>query len=380
MSVLLLAPWGERRRELWADVARVDELVWAWREACVGAQLGTAIDAPVAGSSIRTPEVTYVELGPPVRLTVRMPPGLVPAAVQRMAPLIAPHIGGVQLRVVDRGHGWAIVTVLDRDPLADTLPLPLPRSGPSVLIGRDESGAELAEDWRRGAHTIAQGVTRSGKSVWTYGVLAQLAAMPDVTVGGCDPTGLLWRPFAGSRHAELQASGVGDPGAHEAVLQRLVDEMDERIATLPEDADQLTVTRELPLRVVVLEELAGLYRVLDTTDKDMGKRVRALIGRLLAEGAKVGVRVIILVQRAEAAVIDAFARAMCSWRVSFRCDNAASVELLHPGADKAVAELHTTALPGIALVSMPGRQLTRMRAPYLGGYAEYVTAVRSAAA
>jgi hypothetical protein len=76
--------------------------------------------------------------------------------------------------------------------------------------------------------------------------------------------------------------------------------------------------------------------------------LRALLGRLLAEGAKVGIRCILLVQRAEAAVIDAFARAMCSLRISFRCDNRASVELLHPGAD-----------PAIAMVTAPPNRASR---------------------
>jgi hypothetical protein len=372
-----------RRRDYRDDVAQVDAIVAVFREACVGAQLGIAIDSPIAGTSIRTPEVSYVVLGPPVQLTIRMPPGMVPASVQRAGPLIAPHLGGVQLRVQDRGRGWAVVTVLNTDPLDGVLPLHLPRPAHNVLIGRDEGGVELVEDWHRGAHTIVQGVTRSGKSVWTYGVLAQLARPQDIIVGGCDPTGLLWRPFAGSRHCEWQVSGLADLNAHETLLQRLVDEMDHRIAELPADRDVLEVTPSCPLLVVVLEELAGLYRALDaakTRESDPGKRVRALIGRLLCEGAKVGVRVIILVQRAEAAVVDAMARAMCSLRISFRCDNRASVELLHPGADPTMADGHSIAPPGIALMTAPGRALTRMRAPFLGGYPEYAAAVSSACA
>jgi hypothetical protein len=370
-----------RRRDRWAEHEQIEALRWSFRQACVGAQLGTAVDSPIAGTSIRTPTVTNVVLGPPTRMTLLMPEGMVPAQLQRVGHLIAPHLQGKALRVVDRGFGWGLVTVLTVDPLAGVLPLHLPRPGPGVLIGRDEGGTELVEDWRRGAHTIVQGVTRSGKSVWTYGALAQLAAMPDVVVGGCDPTGLLWRPFAGSRHADWQVSGLADLDAHEALLQRLVDEMDARIADLPADRDVLEVSPAVPLLVVVLEELAGLLRALDaakTRDSDPGKRVRALIGRLLAEGAKVGVRVNILVQRAEAAVVGAFERAMCSLRISFRTDNRASVELLHPGADPVIADAHTTAEPGIALVSMPGRPLTRIRAPFLGGYPEYAAAVAAA--
>lgn len=355
-----------------------DRLRWQFRQACIGAGVAIAVDAPVAGTGWHTPEVVQVQLGPPARLTVRMVPGQIPADLQRAGLLIAPHLDGVMLRVEDRGHGFATVTVLDHDPLSGVLALRLPRPDRRVLIGRDEGGNEIIEDWRRAPHTIVQGVTRSGKSVWTYGTLAQLAGQTRVIITGIDPTGLLWRPFTDTRHAEWQTSGLADLGAHEKLLQRLCDEMDTRIAALPSDRDTIAISRERPLIVVVLEELAGLLRAADAADKAIGKTIRVLIGRLLAEGHKVGIRVVILVQRAEAQVVGAFERAMCSLRISFRTDNRASVELLHPGCDPSTADAHTTAEPGIALMSLPGMPLTRIRAPYLGGYPEYVTAIAEA--
>jgi len=78
-----------------------------------------------------------------------------------------------------------------------------------------------------------------------------------VLVCGCDPTGLLWRPFAGSRHAEWRVSGLADLATHQDLLTRLVDEMDARIADLPADRDTIETTPERPLLVVVLEEYAA---------------------------------------------------------------------------------------------------------------------------
>jgi hypothetical protein len=375
MSVLQIR---SRRRDRTVDEALVDALCWSFREACAGVGVCQAVDAPIAGTSVRTPEVTHVRLGPPCQLTVRMLPGQLPSALARVGRQIGPHLGGIGLRVEDRGHGWAIVTVLTEDPLAGVFALDLPVPGTGITIGLGEDGLPLVEDWRHGAHTIVQGVTRSGKSVWTYGVLAQLAAHPDTLVAGCDPTGLLWRPFAGSRHADWQVSGLADVAAHERLLARLVVEMDARVRALPLDRDTAQITRDAPMIVVVLEEYPGLLRALDAADRDTGKRIRALLARLLAESAKVGMRVVILAQRAEAAVIGAFERAMCSWRISFRTDNRATVELLHPGVPGDLADAHTTAAPGIALMSAPGRELARIRAPYLGGYAEYVAAITAA--
>lgn len=370
-----------QRRERELDEREVEALTWAWRESCEGAELCTRVDTPT-GPTVVTPRLEEIVLGPPTVLTARLLPGQLLNDVCRAATRMAPHLGAVALRVEPLGLERVRVELLAADPLDGLVSLALPPGGPKVNVGHAEHGSDLREDWANVAHAIVQGVTRSGKSVWTYGLLAQLAWDRRVTVAGCDPTGLLFRPFAGSRHAEWQVSGVADPTAHLALLGRLVDEMDQRIATLPEDRDTLEIRTDPDhqMRVVVLEELAGLYRAVDALDKDSGKRVRALIARLLAEGAKVGIRVVIIVQRAEASIVGSFERAMCSLRISFRTDNQASVELLHPGAAKDVADRHTTARPGIALMSAPGQELVRFRGPYLGGYAEYVEAVRQACA
>lgn len=357
-----------------AGQAEVDRIVTAWERACEGAGLVRTVDT-VSGPTIIPPKVTFVVLGPPTVLTVRLPAGIIATDITAAGPRLSPHLGCHGLRVEPRGHGdYALVTLLDTDPLAETVPMVLATDG-SFVLGRLESGDELRQDLRREAHTICQGVTRSGKSVFTYGLLAAHARHGDVLIAGCDPTGLLWRPFAGSRHAAWQVSGLADLDAHETLLARLVAEMDARIVALPADRDTAEISPSLPMILVILEELAGLYRAVDAADKDQGKRVRGLIGRLLAEGAKVGVRCVLLVQRAEAAVVGAFERAMCSTRVSFRCDNRGSVELLHPGADPAVADAHTIAAPGVALVSAPGRPLSRIRAPWFGSYADYVRSV-----
>ena len=51
----------------------------------------------------------------------------------------------------------------------------------------------VGHHWTRQADTVVQGVTRSSKSGWTYGALAQMAGRPELLIAGCDPAGLLWR-------------------------------------------------------------------------------------------------------------------------------------------------------------------------------------------
>ena len=169
--------------------------------------------------------------------------------------------------------------------------------------------------------------------MWTYGQLADAAADPGVLVCGLDPSALLWRPFAGTRHAQWQVGGVGgDLAAHVACSSGLSAEMDERIAAMPADRDAVETGPDLPVLLVVLEEYAGLLRVADVTDKKLGQKVRALVARLLSEGRKAGVRVLIIVQRADAAVVDGLVRAQCALRVSFSVDSGEAVRMLHPAA------------------------------------------------
>lgn len=365
------------RHERAADHYDADLLITAWRDACDGAGIARTVDTPT-GATVSAPAVVSVHLDPRA-LVVRLLPGQLPGDVRRAAHRLAPHLGAAAVRITARGYHHVRIDLLDADPLDAVTGL---TAGPGVLLGRDENGTDLRTEPADIPHTICQGVTRSGKSVWTYGLLGQLAHRPDVLITGCDPTGLLWRPFTGTRHADWQSSGLAELPGHEKVLRAVVDEMDARIRELPADRDSIEITTARPLIVVVLEEYPGLLRVLDaakTRGDDPGARVRALVSRLLAEGAKAGVRVVILAQRAEASVVGAFERAMCSLRISFRVDNRASVELLHPGADPAVADGHTAALPGVALLSRPGHELARIRAPYVGGYSDYAATVRGAA-
>lgn len=367
-----------RRHRDYEAEALVDQLVTAWVRACEGAGLVRTVDT-VTGPTVIPPKITDVTIGPPTVLLVELQPGMLPRDLIELAPRIAAHVSAHSLRVEPVGHRYVRVTLLDADPLNTVVAL---RPGRGVLLGRDETGNSIRVRPADLPHTAVQGVTRSGKSAFTYALLAQLAHRPDVLVAGCDPTGILWRPFAGTRHADRLASGLAVLDGHEKVLRGVVDEMDDRIAALPADRDSVTPSSSQPLLLVVLEEWPGLLRALDAAKSrgdDPGGRLRALTARLLAEGHKGGVRVVLLAQRAEAsgaAGIGAFERAQCSLRISFRCDNRASVELLHPGADPAVADAHTTAAPGVGLMSRPGHELTRFRAPWLGDYGEYVAAIK----
>ncbi|WP_075315418.1 hypothetical protein [Pseudonocardia sp. Ae707_Ps1] len=150
-------------------------------------------------------------------------------------PAPGPHLGAAALRVQPVGRIHARIELLDADPLTGTVALQLPAAPGRVVLGRDEGARELTQDWADLAHMIVQGVTRSGKACSPTACSRRWRADQRITVCGIDPTGLLFRPFAGTRHATHQVSGVADPQAY-LRLHDLVAEMDERITSLPPTA------------------------------------------------------------------------------------------------------------------------------------------------
>lgn len=384
------------------DWAFASELSSSWRWVAEGTALARTVPCVAGGVVTSVPRVVGVEMGPPVRLTVCLLPGQLPADVADVADRLAEGLSVAVVRVEpSRYHGHVVVTLLPVDPLGDRSARAQGRVRFPTLLGRDEGGRPVLLDWGTASHMIVQGATRSGKSTGLYGVLAQLAHVPHVEVTGCDPTGLLLAPWAklvadrpqaffsdqGKRDARSkleQASippsmGTRKPAAHVAVLEALTGEMDTRISGIRDGRDTVDLGPGCPLIVAVLEEYPGLLRVLDGADRKLGQLARAAVARLLSEGAKAGLRVVLVAQRAEANVIGGFERGQASHRISFRVDGPETVKMLHPDVSPEVVAGHSTAPAGVALLTAPGRPLTRLRAPYVP-YAGYVDAVQRRAA
>jgi S-DNA-T family DNA segregation ATPase FtsK/SpoIIIE len=240
----------------------------------------------------------------------------------------------------------------------------------------DEFGDVVSTALTDLTHVACQGQTRSGKSWWTYSLLAQIGGLEGVDVCGVDPTGLLWRPFPAHPRG-WRVSGTADvERGYEAALSGLVDDMDQRIRRMPAHCDTVPITRETPLRVVIGEEWPAVGRMLGHT-RSKPSPVHKAMARLLSEGHKAGYRVVLLAQRADADSIGAFERDQCATRISFRSSDPGTVKFLHD-APADVAELHTAAPAGIGLLSAPAVPLLRFRGPAIGGYEQYVSAMTGA--
>lgn len=319
--------------------------------------------------------------GQPVTLVVEMLRGQHADDYVAQSDRLALALDAAAVAVIARGGRTIGLELHDTDPLAAPFIVALPSLASvadPLILGRGEDGVTLAHALAEPAHVLVQGMNGSGKSRFSYGLLGQCAHAPDVLVAGSDITGLLLgRPWDGTRHRLWQAAGTADLEEHAAVLERLVAEMDRRLADMPLGVDKLDPTVERPLLLVVLEEFPGLLRAAASLPKPakgeraVVDRVKGATLRLLSEGRKAAVRVLMLAQRAEAeATGGGYAREQFALVVSFRVP-ADSLVMGHGDDARPLGASHRTAGPGIAVVSAPGRPLARMRAPHVGDYPTY---------
>jgi S-DNA-T family DNA segregation ATPase FtsK/SpoIIIE len=171
------------------------------------------------------------------------------------------------------------------------------------------------------------------------------------------------------------------------VMDAVVREMDGRIVgLLASDRDKLDdFTADLPLLVVVMEEYPGLLGAAEAQDAAEGRkpaerlasRLQRNVRRLIQEGAKVGVRVILVAQRMDAATVGGAERSNLGARFTLRVDNADAVKMLHPNASLEQIATVSGFDPGTGLVEMPGIPLQRFKADYLD-YGNYSRVVREA--
>lgn len=253
----------------------------------------------------------------------------------------------------------------------------------ALAIGTYEDGRAWAVNFHEPWHTLVTGTTRSGKSVGLYMALAAAACDPSIRVAGLAVNGATLAPFA-SVSSSLVALGAQDMPKHMAVLVDLVQEMDRRIAMmLGAGVDKLICTPQLPLLLVVIEEFAGEFAAAEAHDmaaaakpsERLAPRMRLLVGRLLREGAKVGIRCVAVAQRGSADAVGGDSRAQFSRRITFRLTDADSVRMVVEPATREQADALMSAPSGVCLVWEPAAPPSFARAALLD-YRSYFEHVR----
>jgi len=389
-----LARWDARNREVWSMPADTydDQL-----RARLAEHLGLA-DAPwrirvstsfEAEAQKRCQEVTLIhESGCPLKSGGMGLTPLLDAYGGRWTHAYNPNTRRAVWTWVDPKDKLQDFFVIDPTTAVDIDPLTVP----TIILGRSETGELLTLNLDKdAAHIAMQGMTRSGKSVETYNLLSTLAASRAVDVYGVDPSGILLAPFSGTRHGDRIALGTHTPEEYLKVLEKAVAIMDARTAELGRSlsADKLEdFSPEQPLLLVVLEEMPGIMKALRSADAGAERGAtkleaafKLLLGRLLAEGAKVGIRCLLIAQRFDtASAIDGSDRANLGVSITFRVKRNDAIGMLHEELPEGMTAQEVGRFaPGVGLLESPvtGQDIVRFRAPFIeGGFAAYARRVR----
>src|SRR5690348_14211501 len=91
-----------RRRDREDGERQVDQLLWAWRLACVGSGLCNVVNTPT-GPTESVPRIVDITLGPPLVFIAELMPGQIVADVRAVAHRLAGPLGAVALRIESRG-------------------------------------------------------------------------------------------------------------------------------------------------------------------------------------------------------------------------------------------------------------------------------------
>lgn len=346
---------------------------WSAEVAAVG--LGTL--------RVPTPPLKITSVGEAIHAQWTLPLGVTLADVERQRVSLAAFFDAPRLDI--RPIRPSLVAFVWRwdQPLAQPREANAPTAGTvaandGLALGRDESGQPVT--WSPispASHSLFVGGTRSGKSVSLQVCLVQLAAMPDILICGIDPTGLLLAPFAEGPDEELIALGTERESLAHAVevLAHLVDvTLADRLAHLRWsrlDAIRET-TPQIPAVMVVLEEYPAFLAACSADDTAAGRkpnerlrtRAEMYVQRLLAEGLKAAIVVMLAAQRADADVIGGYRRDQISTRVVFRLESADGWRMVLPSSPDIAASNEDLA-PGEGYFQTPGRPLVRFRGDHL---------------
>lgn len=244
-----------------------------------------------------------------------------------------------------------------------------------VIMGRSVAGQNVTLDIFAPNHLLLTGATRSGKSAQLYALLAQCRDLP-VICTGIDPSGIVFAGLGDGLGGEkLRVMTTRDPERCIATLDAIVSMMDRRISVLLEKRiDKIEeYDEDMPLVLVVFEEYPGLlaaFNAIDASNNARGKdrvelKLKSSVQRLALEGAKAGIKLILLAQRADASLLTGVLRSQLTARFSFRQDSD-GLRMLHEEITPTQIEKMTHFLPGMGYVEIAGTTpITQYRADFI---------------
>lgn len=238
------------------------------------------------------------------------------------------------------------------------------------FIGVDEEGNGVSIDLANSAHLLIAGATRSGKSVCTYGLLTHVLRMGDsVRLLVADPNDTTIAPFE-----PLVSWSTSDTHPKEVteMLLWVRREMDRRKPILRDmRLDKVSEFKpELPMIVIVIDEAANYLRHADAAAaKELNNELLAVV----SQGAKYGVRLVLITQRPDSTILSTSTRSQLSARISFRVEDTATAQMVFPDIEDPGALL--TFGPGVGMIKEVAGRPLRFRAAFLADHWAVASAI-----
>ena len=271
-----------------------------------------------------------IKVGKVIGLSDDIAIGLKAPSVRIVAPLLNKDTIGVEVPNTSRQVVKLKEIVLGAKDASQRMGLPL-------FLGKDSTGDPLVRDLAGMPHLLIAGTTGSGKSVCLNSVIMSLLLTRtpiDLKLVLIDPKMVELSVF--NRLPHLMCPVVTDMRKAEAILNWLVDQMDERYRALsqagvrniasynrlsreeiiakfqpktPEEEARLTY--HMPHICVIVDELADLMMV-------AAKEVESHVTRLSQKSRAVGIHLVMATQRPSVDVLTGLIKSNLPWRVSFQ--------------------------------------------------------------
>ncbi len=294
--------------------------------------------------------VLEIDTGPVVTMFELMPaPGTKIQSFAERAKDLARALKAPSVRVVAPIPGKDTIGIevpnLDKQPVRLRELIDLSGDVPSsmeipLFLGKDASGNPLVYDLASMPHLLIAGTTGSGKSVCINSIIMSmlLTQRPsNVKMILVDPKMVELSSFKDIPH--LMCPVVHDSDKAEAILEWLVQKMEERYAILAEaqvrnihsynklgrealierfkpanEEEQARIQTTLPYIVFIIDELADLMMV-------SPKEVELHLARLAQKSRAVGIHMILATQRPEAKVVTGLIKSNLPAKIAFRVNS-----------------------------------------------------------